>query len=128
MIPDVWPTKSSVPSSRYSPRRREAISAGAVADDHAVDGAVVLDLGHGVACAGFVRKVNPLCDHPIETDHLEALEPLLRKLRILRDRRKREPLRETLELFAALGERARVDRLAVPEEDVEHDVAGGSFR
>src|SRR5258706_6028097 len=99
------------------------LPAGAISDDHAIDGAVILDLRHGVAGSGLVGKANALGDDAVEADHLEPLEPLLRELGILRHRREREALRETLELLAALRERALVDRLAVPEKNVEHDVA-----
>ncbi len=85
-------------------------------------------LRDGVTGTGLVRKVDALRDHAVEADHLEPLEPLLRQLGVLRDRREREALRESFELLAALGERALVDRLAVPEKDVEHDVACWGLR
>src|SRR5205085_2958125 len=102
---------------------RDFLPARPVPDDHAVAGAVMFHLRDGVARAGFVWKVDALRDHAVGPGHLDALEPLLRQLRILRDRRKRKALRKTLELLAALREGALVDRLAVPEKDVEHDVA-----
>ena len=102
---------------------RDPPTAGAIADDDAVHRAVMLDLRHGLARSGLVGKVEALCDHAIEPDDLEPLEPLPRHRCILRDRREREPLRALLELDASLSEPTLVQRLAVPEQDVEHDVA-----
>src|SRR5436305_1228417 len=48
--------------------------------------------------------------------------------RIFRDRGKREALRYAFALLPPVGERALVDRLTVPQKDVEGDVARRRFR
>ena len=58
----------------------------AVAGEHAVGGADVLDLRHH-ALVGLVGEVGPLGDHAVQPGALEVLEPLLRDRRVARDRR-----------------------------------------
>ncbi len=108
--------------------RRDARSVLPVADDHAVAGLVVLHLHDRFTRPGLVREVGPLTDDTVEADHLEALEPLLRLRAVLALGRERERGRALLELDATLGERTIVDRLAVPEEDVEGDERRGRRR
>src|SRR5258708_3507484 len=81
----------------------------------------MLHLDDRLARSGLVREIRALTDDAVEADHLEPLEPALGERPIRRLRRQRERRRALLELDAALLERAVVDRLAVPEEDVEGD-------
>ena len=75
------PTCWSAPSSSYRPSSSEPTTpAGlvpAVAGDHAVGGALVLDLEHG-PLVGLVGAVQRLGDDAVEAGALELLEPVLR--------------------------------------------------
>ena len=89
------------------------------ADDHAVRGLVRLDLHHRLAGAGKIGQVEALGDHAVEPDRVEAVEPPLGCAGVARRRRDRE--RQLLERCSPLLERLLVDRLALPEQDVEGD-------
>ena len=105
-------------------RRDPAVGlvAPAEADDHAVRRLVRLHLDHAVARAGQVRQPEPLGDHAVEPRLLEAVEPARCLLRIVGRGREPELLRLLLELAPALLQRQLVDRLALPDEQVEGDV------
>src|SRR5437763_15637618 len=107
----VWPEQQA----------RDAVAVLAIADDDAVAGLVVLHLHHRFARAGLVREVSAFAHDTVEADRLEPLEPARGLLPVRRLRRQRERGRAFLELESPLRERAAMDRLAVPEQDVERD-------
>ena len=98
----------------------------AVAGQHAVGGADVLDLRHH-ALVGLVGQLRVLGDDAVEPGTLEALEPLPRELGVLGDGREvdRRPRagERRLERRAALGERPRGQVLVAEREQVEGDEA-----
>src|SRR5439155_1623698 len=85
------------------------------------------DLDDAVARPGQIRQAESFCDHAVEPCRLEPFQPLARLLRIARDRRELKAVGPALELGAALLERQLVHRLALPEQDVEGDVARGQL-
>ena len=101
----------------------------AVAGDHHVGGAGVLDLEHGAAVLG-VRRVERLGDHPVEPGALELLEPALRLLRVLGGAGQvagalgAEPAERLLHRRAPLAQRPVGVRLVAEGEQVEGDEAG----
>src|SRR5205823_9024743 len=102
---------------------RDLLATRAVADDDAVDRAVVFDLLHSVPRAGHVREIGTLCDDAVEAEHLEPLEPHLGLVDIARDLRELEALRVLFEECAPLRQWSLMDGLTVPEQHVEGDEA-----
>ena len=97
-------------------------------DDDAVGGLLRLHLGDALARAGQVREVEPLCDHAVEADCLEAVEPgrVLGPGRSWRERaRSGFALRSSFERRLASG--SGHDLFALPDEHVEGDEAGGDL-
>jgi hypothetical protein len=83
-----------------------------------------LDLDDALARAGEVRHAESLADHPVEPGRLEAVEPRLGLVAVVRDGRELESVAPALELGAALLERPPPDLLAVPEQEVERHELG----
>ena len=100
----------------------------AEADDHAVGRLVLLDLDHTLARAREVGEPLRLRDHAVEPGRFEPVEPALRVLLVGRVRGDGEALGLALELLATLLERELVERLALPEQDVEGHEPGGYLR
>ena len=111
-------------------RRDPALTlvAPAEADDHAVGGAIRLHLDYAFAGTRQVGLLEPLCDDPVEAGLVEPLEPALRLLGVELGGREAEALRLALELTTPLGQRQLVQRLALPDEDVEGDELGRDLR
>ena len=94
------------------------------ADDHGVGRLVRLHLGDRLPGARPVRVVEPLRDHAVEAGGLEGVEPLGCRFRVERAGGEPEALRELLQLSSALLQGELVQRLALPEENVERDELG----
>src|SRR3954451_9295087 len=110
-------------------RRDRALRALLEADagDHAVRGLVRLDLHHTVTRAGQVRQSEALRDDAVEACGLQRLQPVAGLRWVVAHRREVDPLRDLLELLAALLDRLVVDRLALPEQEVERDERRGDL-
>jgi len=89
------------------------------ADDHAVRRLVRLYLDNALARPREVRKAEALGDHTIEPGSLETVDPLAGDRDVARRRGDRE--RQLLERRPPLLQRLLVQRLALPEQDVERD-------
>ena len=94
----------------------------------AVGGLLRLDLHDRGALAGAVRLVAALCDHPVEADRLERLEPLERLRPRQGVRREDEAGRDVLEGRPPIGERRAPVLDPVPDEHVEGDEARRDLR
>ena len=102
----------------------------AVAGDHAVRRADVLDLRHH-ALVGLVGEVGALGDQAVQAGALEALEPAARERLVLRDRRdvdrRRGAGQRPFERGAAGGERLAREVVVAEREQVEGHEAGGGL-
>ncbi len=104
-------------------KRRNVFTGAFPADpgDHAVGGLVLLHLHHPFARARQVRHAEPLCDHAVEPERLEAVEPGARLGEVAGGRGEPEALGHPFELGPTLLEWALPDRRALPDEHVEDD-------
>jgi len=108
--------------AEHDARDAGALLAPGHAEDDTVGGLLALHLDDPLPRAGEVGEALALRDHPVEAGHLEPVEPALGDLAVARRRRDGE--RQLLDPLSTLLERKLVDRLAVPQEEVEGDEVG----